>query len=105
MFVVVEPSWNIHPAPVHPGVGLLHLPDGQGHVALLQVAQQQVTLRQAAGHGRPVRLDHFAGAASAGDGPPAPADRQLPVVLAVVVADQGHVRPHRGDDAVRAHAA
>lgn len=103
VFVVIEPAWNFHAASIHPRVFLLHLPDGQRHVALLEAARQQVPLRQPAAHGCPVWLDHLISAASAGDGPPAPAHREPPVVLDVIFACQSHVCPHCGDDVVRGH--
>lgn len=105
VFVVIEPAWNFHAASICSRVYLLHPPDGQGHVALLEIPLQQVPLWLPAADGRPIWLDHLISAASAGDGPPAPADGKLSVVFDVIFTVQSHIGPHCGDHAVCRHTA
>lgn len=100
VFVIIEPARYFHTASIHPGVALLHLPDGERHIAITNITLEQVPLRQSAGHRGPVCLDHLIVTATVRDGSSTPACRKLAVVLGIIVAYQSYIFPHRGYDAL-----
>lgn len=88
---VVEPSWDLDPAAVHPGVAPLGVNDGQGHVSFCDPAQQLVPQRLLDNH-NPIRGgEDGVGAFGSGHLPFPPADAQHAVNVCVVPTGQSDI--------------
>lgn len=96
--VVIEPSWDLHPAAISASIPPLSVQDGQGHVSVRQPPMQLVPIALPVGH--PAVLGGQDCVATFGHGhlPSSPAEARAAACPGVVATGQSHIVPDLTED-------